>query len=231
MNPFEGYRTTSPYGPRRHPVTGVNHFHTGIDLVKAHKSPIFAFTNGQVMYAGDGKPGTGFGGFGLVVAVKDKKGSLHCYVHLDSVSVAVGQTVKSGQEVGKQGATGRVTGSHLHYEVRKVSSPSNGWTAREEDRCYDPTQYLMDYYKSIEVETMYRELLEKVNKQQNQIDALSKQVQALQNRNSMDPPEWAKPAVQVAVDAGLIDTPNGGSYDFYRLITVLHRNGLLTDNS
>lgn len=149
MNPFDGYRVTSPYGSRRHPVTGKQHFHTGIDLVKTHRAPILAFVAGEVVHAGDGRPGTGFGNMGNVVAVKDDKGYLHCYVHLDSVSVKVGQFVQRGQEVGKQGATGiSVTGSHLHYEVRKKSSPSFGWVASETDRCFDPGQYLIDYYKS-----------------------------------------------------------------------------------
>ena len=108
----------SPLGPRRHPKTGIPHFHTGVDLVKYHKAPIGAFVAGQVMHAGEGKSGTGFGDMCNVVAVRDDKGCLHCYVHLDSVSVRVGQRVERGQEIGKQGNTGKYsTASHLHYEI------------------------------------------------------------------------------------------------------------------
>ncbi|MBO9596710.1 MAG: M23 family metallopeptidase [Cohnella sp.] len=158
MNLFEGYRITSPFGPRIHPVTHNPHFHTGIDLVKSHKAPIGAFVAGKVVHAGEGKLGTGFGNMGNVVAVKDDRGCLHCYVHLDSVSVKVGQAIERGQEIGKQGSTGKYsTGSHLHYEIRKKSEPSFGWIESEPDRCYEPTQYLIDYYKAKDDEPMTKE--------------------------------------------------------------------------
>lgn len=141
------YRQTSPFGPRVHPVTGKPHFHTGIDLVKSFRASIYAFVGGEVVHAREGKAGTGFGNMGIVVAVRDKNGSLHCYVHLDGVSVKVGETVKQGQEIGKQGNTGKFsTGSHLHYEVRKKAAPSFGWIESEKDRCHEPTKYLVDYY-------------------------------------------------------------------------------------
>ncbi|WP_285853056.1 peptidoglycan DD-metalloendopeptidase family protein [Paenibacillus sp. MER 180] len=132
-----GFRITSPYGYRNDPFTGNATFHTGIDLVKAHKAPIFAFASGEVVHAREGQAGTGFGGFGVVVAIKDERGALHCYAHLDSCSVKVGQPVKAGQEVGKQGTTGRSTGSHLHYEVRTKSTPSYGFGAHT-----NPGEYL-----------------------------------------------------------------------------------------
>jgi len=122
-----GFRVTSPYGWRNDPFTGSKSWHTGIDLVKSHQAPIYAFAAGEVVHAKMGQPGTGFGGFGNVVAVKGASGHLHCYAHLDSVTVKVGDKVAQGQEVGRQGTTGRSTGSHLHYEVRSVSSPSFGF--------------------------------------------------------------------------------------------------------
>lgn len=146
--PFTGFRITSPYGYRTHPVTGEkNSFHAGIDLVKSHKAPLEAFVGGEVLYAGNGISGTGVGGYGNVVVIKDSKGCAHVYAHLDSVSVSKGQTVIKGTVIGCQGATGKyVTGSHLHYEIRKKSSPSLGWTADQTTTTYEPTQYLIDYY-------------------------------------------------------------------------------------
>ncbi|MNC14694.1 Exo-glucosaminidase LytG precursor [compost metagenome] len=51
---------------------------------------------------------------------------------------------------------------------------------------------------------------------------------ALEGHSAMEVPEWARPAVSAAVAAGLLDTPSGGSYDFYRTITLLYRAGLFT---
>lgn len=151
MNPFEGYKLTSPYGWRNHPVYGERRFHTGVDLVKAHQSPIYAFTAGEVLFASEGKTGSGFGGYGNVVAIRDSKGSLHCYCHLDSCLVKVGLKVKRGDAIGRQGNTGVSTGSHLHYEIRRKSSPQFGYENNRENNCYEPTQYLIDFYKSQEV--------------------------------------------------------------------------------
>lgn len=56
---------------------------------------------------------------------------------------------------------------------------------------------------------------------------LSDRLTAIEGRTVMDVPAWAEPAVIAAVAAGLLDTPAGGSYDFYRMLTVLNRAGLL----
>lgn len=163
-NPFRDYRITSPYGWRKSPINGAKEFHTGIDLAKSHKSPIFTFAPGEVIFAGFGESGSGFGGYGNVVAVKDNKGHLHCYCHLDSVSVKKGEQLNQGDEVGKQGATGQVTGSHLHYEVRKTDAPSYGWIQDAEKRCFEPTEYLKNYYKKSvvtgeEIQQLKKEIL------------------------------------------------------------------------
>jgi len=144
-NVFDGYRITSPFGYRNDPFTGKSSFHTGVDLVKKHKSPIHAFAPGVVTHAKMGVAGSGFGNYGNVVAVKDKNGRLHVYAHLDSISVKVGANVSKGQVVGTQGNTGRSTGSHLHYEIRKISSPSFGWIADRKNNCFEPTEYLRKF--------------------------------------------------------------------------------------
>lgn len=58
-------------------------------------------------------------------------------------------------------------------------------------------------------------------------DAHVKRISELEGKMSMPTPDWAKEAVSAAVKAKLIDTPDGGSYDFYRLVTILHRNKLI----
>ncbi|MEK3887238.1 peptidoglycan DD-metalloendopeptidase family protein [Bacillus sp. FSL K6-3431] len=143
--PFTGYRVTSPFGWRKSPFGGAQEFHTGIDVVKTHKAPINAFTEGSVLYAGFGNAGTGLGGYGNVVVVKDKNGRAQVYAHLDSVAVKSGARISKGQVVGYQGTTGQSTGSHLHFEVRKTCAPSYGWEANRAGNCLDPTVYLKAY--------------------------------------------------------------------------------------
>ncbi|MCG7406369.1 peptidoglycan DD-metalloendopeptidase family protein [Paenibacillus sp. ACRRX] len=122
-----GYRITSPYGWRSDPFTGNRTWHTGIDLVKSHQAPILSFTDGTVLHARMGITGSGFGGFGNVVAIQANDGALLCYAHLDNITVQTGQVVKTGQKIGTQGSTGRSTGSHLHFEVRRQTTPSFGF--------------------------------------------------------------------------------------------------------
>ncbi|OUN01632.1 MAG: muramidase (flagellum-specific) [Paenibacillaceae bacterium ZCTH02-B3] len=62
-----------------------------------------------------------------------------------------------------------------------------------------------------------------------QVAKLRREVEALQKRGGMGVPPWAKEAVDAAVRAKLIDTPEGGSFDFYRLVTILHRAGLIPE--
>ncbi len=151
MNPFESYRLTSPFGMRMHPVYKIPKFHKGVDLVTTPSTgPINAFVAGEVIHAKEGMKGSGFGGYGMVVAIKDNKGYLHCYAHLSAASVSVADTVKKGQEVGLQGSTGVSTGAHLHYEIRKSCSPSYGYTETESG-VVEPTRYLQDFYSKEEI--------------------------------------------------------------------------------
>ena len=106
---FSGYRVTSNYGWRIHPIHNTKKFHAGIDLVKSHNAIIKAFMGGTVLYAGNGVSGTGVGGFGNVVVIKDKNGRAHVYAHLNSVLVKKGQSVSKGSNIGRQGAKGQVT--------------------------------------------------------------------------------------------------------------------------
>lgn len=161
MATWRGYRITSDFGWRTHPIRGGRSFHTGIDLVKSHKAPIKAFTAGEVLYAGTGRSGTGLGGYGVVVFIKDENGRGHLYAHLDSVDVSKGQRVSTGQTIGRQGATGQVTGSHLHYEVRKSTTPSYGWSSDRENNCFNPTDYVNGFEEK-QKEKSIKELAQEV---------------------------------------------------------------------
>lgn len=108
---------TAPYGmPGPHWAAG---YHTGIDYGSPTGTPCHAATFGAVMYAGTG------GGWGdaygrhVVIEWPDGPTRYRClYAHLSSTAVAYGEHVEAGQVIGHTGATGNVTGPHLHFEVR-----------------------------------------------------------------------------------------------------------------
>src|SRR5574342_593251 len=116
---YRGYKVTSPFGMRKHPITGEQEEHKGIDLVIGDKKPIKAFVGGKVIHAKEGAKGTGLGNYGNVVAILGSDKHITIYAHLNEIKVDVGDTVKAGTVVGTQGNTGKSAGSHLHFEVRK----------------------------------------------------------------------------------------------------------------
>lgn len=103
-----GYRQRANFDP--------NYIHRGVDYGCPEGTPVVATTDGIVVYAGDARPrGGGYGpAFGIHVVVRT--GNIwHLYGHLSEARVSFGQQVKAGQQVGESGATGNVTGEHLHY--------------------------------------------------------------------------------------------------------------------
>jgi murein DD-endopeptidase MepM/ murein hydrolase activator NlpD len=112
------YKISSPYGMRKDPYTGKTVMHKGIDIAMPTGAKIPSTVPGKVVYAGFGKTGSGYGGYGNVVVVKDANGNLHQYAHLNNINVKVGQTVDAGTNLGGAGSTGRSTGPHLDYMVK-----------------------------------------------------------------------------------------------------------------
>ena len=105
---------TSEFGYRTHPVTGQRRLHAGIDI--AGGGPTFAAGDGRVSKIGWNKTA------GWFINIDHGGGWQTRYLHnpgLFAIPVQRGQFVKAGQHIGAQGATGRVTGTHLHFEVRK----------------------------------------------------------------------------------------------------------------
>jgi murein DD-endopeptidase MepM/ murein hydrolase activator NlpD len=115
--PAEAGGVTSGFGPRVHPLDGVTKFHTGVDLRGAEGAPIRAAADGTVVSAGQR------GGYGNAVEIDHGNGLHTLYAHASSVDVKPGDRVQRGQEVGQVGQTGRATGPHLHFEVRKEGRP------------------------------------------------------------------------------------------------------------
>ncbi|MFF8914295.1 peptidoglycan DD-metalloendopeptidase family protein [Streptomyces sp. NPDC015032] len=86
--------------------------HTGIDFPVFTGTSVKAITSGTVVTAGWG------GAYGNQVVIKHADGHYSQYGHLSSISVAAGQSVSTGQQIGLSGSTGNATGPHLHFEVR-----------------------------------------------------------------------------------------------------------------
>ncbi len=107
---------TSQFGYRVDPITGEVSSHTGTDIACAEGTPILAAADGTVTVA-NGLDSWG-GSYGYYVQI-DHGGRLETlYAHCSSICVTTGQQVQAGQVIGYVGYTGRVTGNHLHLEVR-----------------------------------------------------------------------------------------------------------------
>ncbi|MDG9714593.1 M23 family metallopeptidase [Streptomyces sp. DH10] len=104
--------------------------HTGVDFHAASGTSVHSVGMGTVVEAGWG------GSYGNQVVIKMNDGTYTQYGHLSSVGVSVGQQVTPGQQIGLSGATGNVTGAHLHFEAR--TSPEYGSDI-------DPVAYLRSH--------------------------------------------------------------------------------------
>ncbi|MFF6977839.1 LysM peptidoglycan-binding domain-containing M23 family metallopeptidase [Streptomyces sp. NPDC008343] len=87
-------------------------YHTGVDFSAPTGTPLKAVGAGTVVSAGWG------GAYGNQVVIQLADGHYAQYAHLSSLSVSSGQSVTAGQQIGLSGATGNVTGPHLHFEIR-----------------------------------------------------------------------------------------------------------------
>lgn len=93
--------------------------HTGVDLRNPKGTPIYAVDDGVVTFAGYR------GSYGNIVKISHGNGIETWYAHCDTMSVSIGDVVKKGQQIATVGITGRATGYHLHFEVRKNGVPQN----------------------------------------------------------------------------------------------------------
>jgi len=81
-------------------------------------TPILACQSGIVVYAG-----RDFKGYGNMILIENGQGWASLYAHLNQFFVTEGSKVKQGEVIGAMGSTGRATGVHLHYEIRKNKGP------------------------------------------------------------------------------------------------------------
>ncbi|MEP3844809.1 MAG: M23 family metallopeptidase [Paracoccaceae bacterium] len=105
-------RFTSGFGFRRDPKTGGRRMHKGADFAGPTGTEIYSTADGVVIHAGWQSA------YGRLVKIQHQFGIETRYAHLSRIDVKVGQRVSRGDRIGGMGASGRVTGTHLHYEVR-----------------------------------------------------------------------------------------------------------------
>ncbi len=117
-------RMSSTFGNRRDPFSGGRAFHAGIDYPKPAGTLVLSAGYGKVTFAGERS------GYGKLVEIAHGNGLVTRYGHLSAYLVKKGQVVETGMPIGKVGSTGRSTGPHLHFEVRR------------DDVAVDPARYL-----------------------------------------------------------------------------------------
>jgi murein DD-endopeptidase MepM/ murein hydrolase activator NlpD len=110
---------TSGFGIRKDPLDGSMRFHNGIDMAAPAGTPFHAVDRGTVVFAGM------LGTFGNTVVVDHPNGDRTLYAHASRVLVQAGQEVEPDQEIGTVGSTGRSTGPHLHFELRRNGESIN----------------------------------------------------------------------------------------------------------
>jgi murein DD-endopeptidase MepM/ murein hydrolase activator NlpD len=112
-NPVKAtFRFTSKFGPRRDPKTGGRRMHKGVDFAARSGTPLYSTADGVVTHA------SWSSGYGRLVKIQHEFGIETRYAHMSKLRAKVGQRVSRGDHIGDMGASGRVTGVHLHYEIR-----------------------------------------------------------------------------------------------------------------
>ncbi|MEM9326759.1 MAG: M23/M56 family metallopeptidase [Bacteroidota bacterium] len=123
------YRISSEFGQRKNPWTGKMQMHLGLDVVAPIGTEVYATADGVVTEA---KIDPEAWGHSVVITHEDKRFQT-LYAHLQKFVVKAGDRVEQGQVIGYIGSSGRSTGPHLHYGVRK------------EGKYVDPSEYLPDF--------------------------------------------------------------------------------------
>lgn len=125
--------TRSPYGPRKHPITRKVKFHHGVDVAAPTGTPLIAGADGTIAHKGAGASG------GNVLIIRHEGNWHSVYYHLQKPSHRhVGEQVRAGDVVAHVGSTGRSTGPHLHFELRR----SRAW-----GDTVDPVPYFQGTYR------------------------------------------------------------------------------------
>lgn len=112
-------KISSSFGWRRDPVRGGRDFHTGLDIRAPYGRTIVAAASGTVVYSG------WMGGYGKAIVISHPSGMTTLYGHCSKLVAQKGQKVQRGTKIAHIGSTGRSTGNHVHFEVRRGGSLVN----------------------------------------------------------------------------------------------------------
>ncbi|MBQ0003892.1 MAG: M23 family metallopeptidase [Treponema sp.] len=118
--PLDYYWLSSDYGYRESPFGGEKQFHKGIDMAAPEGTKVYACKAGKVISTV--KLDKTFGNY---IILKHPNGLTSIYAHLSEIEVSNGENVATGQEIGLVGQTGKVTGPHLHFEIRQNGQPTD----------------------------------------------------------------------------------------------------------
>ena len=111
--PLDGARLSSNFGMRKHPISGYNKMHKGVDFAAPTGTPIYAGGNGVIEFIGNN------GGYGKYIRIRHNNEYKTAYGHMSGFKkgLSKGLRVNQGEIIGYVGSTGRSTGPHLHYEI------------------------------------------------------------------------------------------------------------------
>ena len=145
--PITGARLSSNFGTRRHPVSGFNAMHKGVDFAAPKGTPIIAAGSGVVREAG------WKGSFGRYIRIKHNATYDTAYAHMSRIAphITAGSRVKQGEIIGYVGSTGRSTGAHLHYEILVNNRQVNPMTVRLPTGKQINPVYLDDFKKQVQM--------------------------------------------------------------------------------
>jgi len=143
--PISGARLSSSYGMRKHPISGYNRMHKGVDFAAPTGTPIIAAGSGVVTRSGWN------GSYGRYIRIRHNSTYDTAYAHMSRIArgITPGARVEQGQIIGYVGSTGRSTGPHLHYEILVNNRKVNPLTVSLPTGEKVPAEFLEDFRSQV----------------------------------------------------------------------------------
>lgn len=119
LAPLSDATLVSPFGYRKHPISGKQKLHKGVDLAAPEGAPIHAVSDGTIRLAASS---TSYGNY---IILEHADGLCSLYAHCKKLLIQTGATINAGQAIAEVGATGATTGAHLHLELWRAGKLLN----------------------------------------------------------------------------------------------------------